>query len=201
MLTTGIPCIETEMKAMLVDINRLTALIGRPLKLMEVCGTHTVAIFRHGIRDIIPNEISLLSGPGCPVCVTSIRDVDSAIALSKLSGVVLGTFGDMMRVPGGVECLGDARAGGADVRVFYSPMDALKLAMDERRRQVVFFATGFETTSPLIAATLCDAEKRGVDNFFIYSTTIGLCEIPPVRIMASTSPCKTAHMAAISLPI
>jgi len=94
---------------MLDDIRRLMNLIGRPLKLMEVCGTHTVAIFRHGIRDIIPKEINLLSGPGCPVCVTSIKDVDSAIALAKLPGVVLGTFGDMMRVPGGVECLADAR--------------------------------------------------------------------------------------------
>lgn len=158
------------MKVMLDDIKRLMKQRGRPLKLMEVCGTHTVAIFRHGIRDIIPKEISLLSGPGCPVCVTSIRDVDSAIALAKLPGVVLGTFGDMMRVPGGVECLADARAEGADVRVFYSPMDALKLAMDEKDRQVVFFATGFETTSPLIAATLFDAAKRGINNFFIYST-------------------------------
>lgn len=158
------------MKGMLDDIERLMNQIGRPLKLMEVCGTHTVSIFRHGIRDIIPREISLLSGPGCPVCVTSIKDVDSAIALAKLPGLVLGTFGDMMRVPGGVECLADARAEGADVRVFYSPMDALKLAIDERNKQVVFFATGFETTSPLIAATLFDAEKKGVNNFFIYST-------------------------------
>ncbi|HXX81335.1 MAG TPA: hydrogenase formation protein HypD [Thermodesulfovibrionales bacterium] len=172
---------EYGMKAMLDDIKRVMNLMGRPLKFMEVCGTHTVAIFRHGIRDIISKEISLLSGPGCPVCVTSIRDVDSAIAISKLPGVVLGTFGDMMRVPGGVECLADARAEGADVRVCYSPMDALKLAKEEMDKQVVFFATGFETTSPLIAATLSDAEKKGINNFFIYSAH--KCVPPALRAL------------------
>src|SRR5512143_541023 len=101
---------------MLDDIKRFMNLMGRPLKLMEVCGTHTVAIFRHGIRDIIPGEIRLLSGPGCPVCVTSIKDVDAAIAMAKMTGVVLATFGDMMRVPGGEQTLNEARSEGADVR-------------------------------------------------------------------------------------
>ncbi len=157
------------MKEMLDELRRLTKRAGRPLKLMEVCGTHTVAIFRHGIRDVIPEEISLISGPGCPVCVTSIRDVDSAIALSRIPGVTLATFGDMMRVPGGRESLNDARSQGADVRVFYSPMDSLKLAMEEPEKEVVFFATGFETTSPLIAATVAEAGRRKVGNFSIYT--------------------------------
>ncbi len=153
------------MKEMLDELRRLADLWGKPLKLMEVCGTHTVAIFRHGIRDVIPDNISLISGPGCPVCVTSIGDVDSAIAISRIPGVILGTFGDMMRVPGGTESLNDARSEGADVRIFYSPLDALRLALENPGREVVFFATGFETTSPLIAATVAEAEKRDVKNF------------------------------------
>lgn len=158
------------MKAILNELKRMTGLIKRPLRLMEVCGTHTVAIFRHGIRDVIPKETALLSGPGCPVCVTSVKDVDAAVSMSKMTGVILATFGDMMRVPGGEQSLNDARSEGADIRIFYSPMDALRTAMEEKGREVVFFATGFETTSPLIAATVSEAERRGVDNFSIYST-------------------------------
>lgn len=149
-------------------IKVLAGRIGRPLKLMEVCGTHTVAIFRHGIRGLIPEGITLLSGPGCPVCVTSIKDVDTAVALAKTPGVALVTFGDMMRVPGGRTSLYGARAEGADVRVVYSPLDALKIAREEKGRKVVFFATGFETTSPLVAATVMTALREGIENFFIY---------------------------------
>jgi hydrogenase expression/formation protein HypD len=149
-------------------IHALSKEIGRPLKLMEVCGTHTVAIFRHGVRSLLPEGIRLLSGPGCPVCVTSIHDVDTAAALAKTPGVVLATFGDMMRVPGGEASLNDARADGADVRVVYSPLDALTLAAENPQMQVVFFATGFETTSPLVAGTLMEADARGVKNFSIY---------------------------------
>jgi hydrogenase expression/formation protein HypD len=137
---------------------------------MEVCGTHTVEIFRHGIRGLIPRTITLLSGPGCPVCVTSIHDVDVAIAIAKRPEVVLVTFGDMMRVPGGKQSLIEARSEGADVRVMYSPMEALKLAQTNTGKQVVFFATGFETTSPLIAATVYEARRIGVQNFSIFSS-------------------------------
>ncbi len=158
------------MKQLLEELHMLASRINRPLKLMEVCGTHTVEIFRHGIRSVIPKSIMLLSGPGCPVCVTSIRDVDAAISIAKRPGVILVTFGDMMRVPGGRQSLIEARSEGADVRVMYSPMDALKLAQVEKDRQVVFFATGFETTSPLIAATVFQAAKQGVPNFSIYSS-------------------------------
>ena len=124
------------------------ASIGRPIKFMEVCGTHTVAIFRHGIRDVIPKEISLLSGPGCPVCVTPIRDVDAAIAVAKRDDCLLTTFGDMMRVPGSKQSLFHVQAEGGHIRIVYSPMDALKLATEDKDKNVVFFATGFETTSP-----------------------------------------------------
>ncbi|MDA8098136.1 MAG: hydrogenase formation protein HypD [Nitrospiraceae bacterium] len=158
------------MKDLLQELKDLSAKINRPLKLMEVCGTHTVEIFRHGVRSILPSNISLLSGPGCPVCVTSIHDVDAAISIAKRPETVLVTFGDMMRVPGGKQSLMEARSEGADVRVMYSPMDALKLAQQAQQKQVVFFATGFETTSPLIAATVMTAAKQSVRNFSIYSS-------------------------------
>jgi hydrogenase expression/formation protein HypD len=150
-------------------INELMDKIGRPVKLMEVCGTHTVAIFRHGIRDVIPKSIKLLSGPGCPVCVTPIKDVDIAIAISRIEGCILSTFGDMMRVPGHKQSLYHAQAEGANIRIVYSPMDALKLAAENRDKNVIFFATGFETTSPSIAGTLFEAENLGIKNFSIYS--------------------------------
>jgi hydrogenase expression/formation protein HypD len=158
------------MRQMLDELHTLMKTINKPLKLMEVCGTHTVEIFRHGIRGLIPRTISLLSGPGCPVCVTSIHDVDVAIAIAKRPEVILVTFGDMMRVPGGKQSLIEARSEGADVRVMYSPMDALKLAQTDTGKQVVFFATGFETTSPLIAATVYEANRLGVQNFSIFSS-------------------------------
>jgi len=158
------------MKQMVEELHQLAKQISRPLKLMEVCGTHTVEIFRHGIRSIIPGSITLLSGPGCPVCVTAIRDVDAAISIAKRPGTVLVTFGDMMRVPGGRQSLLEARSEGADVRVMYSPLDALTLARNLPERQVVFFATGFETTSPLIAGTVFAAARGGVKNFTIFSS-------------------------------
>ncbi len=157
------------MKQMLEELHSLMKGINRPLKLMEVCGTHTVEIFRHGIRDVIPKSITLLSGPGCPVCVTSVRDVDAAIAIAKVPGVILATFGDMMRVPGGKQSMLEARSEGADIRVLYSPIDALALAQKEKEREVVFFATGFETTSPLIAGTIAHAEQTSVKNFTVYT--------------------------------
>jgi len=149
-------------------IAELAASIGRPLRLMEVCGTHTVAIFRHGIRALLPEGVALLSGPGCPVCVTAAGDVEAAMDLARRDGVVLATFGDMMRVPGAKESLGEAKASGADVAIVYSPLDALEAAA-KGDREVVFFATGFETTSPLVAATLQEADRRGIDNFSILS--------------------------------
>ena len=154
---------------MLEELHDLMKGVNRPLKLMEVCGTHTVEIFRHGIRDVIPKSITLLSGPGCPVCVTSVRDVDAAISIAKIPGVILTTFGDMMRVPGGSKSLLDARSEGADVRVLYSPLDALAIAQKEPKREVVFFGTGFETTSPLLAASIAHAEQAGIRNISVYA--------------------------------
>ncbi len=157
------------MKGVAGRIKKLSDSIGKPVKLMEVCGTHTVAIFRHGIRDVIPKEIGLLSGPGCPVCVTPIKDVDAAIAIAGMDGCLLTTFGDMMRVPGSKQSLYHAQAEGAHITIVYSPLDALKIAHENKDRKVIFFATGFETTSPSVAGTLFEAERTGADNFYIYS--------------------------------
>lgn len=157
------------MKNIVKKIRALMDSISKPVRLMEVCGTHTVSIFRHGIRDILSKDIILLSGPGCPVCVTPVKDVDTAIAIAKLDSVILVTFGDMMRVPGSKQSLNDAQAEGADIWVVYSPADALNLALENKGKRVVFFATGFETTAPSVAGTLFEAERRGINNFYIYS--------------------------------
>ncbi len=135
---------------------------------MEVCGTHTVAIFNHGIRSLLPANIRLLSGPGCPVCVTSIKDIDKAIAISLQDNSILCTFGDMMRVPGGRKSLSEAKAEGADIRVLYSPSDCLNLAKDMKDKKVVFFSSGFETTTPSVAAIVLEADRQMIDNFYIY---------------------------------
>lgn len=150
-------------------IHSLYARIGRPLHFMEVCGTHTVAIFRYGIRSLLPDGLSLLSGPGCPVCVTPIRDVDRSIAFSTAKGVILTTFGDMMRVPGSSKSLAEAKAEGAAVRIVYSPLECLDMAQDKGAEKVVFLSAGFETTVPSIAATLYEAERRAIPNFYVYS--------------------------------
>jgi hydrogenase expression/formation protein HypD len=170
-------------------IRELAASVGRPIRLMEVCGTHTVAIFRHGIRDLLPQEIQLLSGPGCPVCVTSVRDIDTVREVAKQKDVIVTTFGDMMRVPGDSKSLFHAKAEGCDIRIVYSPLDALKLADVNQDKKIVFFATGFETTSPLVAATLTEADSRKIENFYIYSVhkTVppalkGLLDAPDVCI-------------------
>jgi hydrogenase expression/formation protein HypD len=141
----------------------------RPLRIMEVCGTHTTAIFRHGIRNVLPETLTLLSGPGCPVCVTAQKDIDAFVALSREPGVIVTTFGDLMRVPGSGTTLARQKGEGADVRMVYSVFDAVTIAKQNPEKQVVFCAVGFETTIPTIAAAVLMAADQGVDNFFIYS--------------------------------
>jgi hydrogenase expression/formation protein HypD len=144
--------------------------VSRPVRLMEVCGTHTMAIFRHGIRSLLPETVELISGPGCPVCVTSAGDIDQIIELAANSGVILATFGDLLRVPGSQgKNLAEARAEGAGVEIVYSPSDALDIARNTDR-QVVFPAIGFETTIPVIAACVLEAKTRGIDNFRLLVT-------------------------------
>jgi len=141
---------------------------GRRFRVMEICGGHTHTIYRYGLHDVLPSNIELVHGPGCPVCVLPMGRVDAAIEIAKHEGVILATFGDMMRVPGSEGSLIDAQADGADIRMVYSPLDALKLAQQNPDRKVVFFAIGFETTAPSTAVTLLQAKKLGVRNFFVF---------------------------------
>ncbi len=151
----------------------------RPVRLMEFCGGHTHAILRFGIPDLLPANIVLRSGPGCPVCVTSAADLDRAIALARVPDVILTTFGDMMRVAGSHAggksrrdpvTLAQAKAGGADVRVVYSPLDALQIARENPTRPVIFLGVGFETTAPMVASAVLAAEAEGLTNFYVFGT-------------------------------
>jgi len=136
-------------------------------KLMEVCGSHTMAIARYGIRQMLPKNIKLISGPGCPVCVTANNYLDKAIALTRLPGIILVTFGDMMRVPGSTTSLEKERSDGGDIRVVYSTMDAINLARDNPDKEIIFLGVGFETTAPTIAASILQAENTNLDNYSV----------------------------------
>jgi hydrogenase expression/formation protein HypD len=141
----------------------------RPVRLMEVCGTHTVSIFRSGIRSLLPDTVTLLSGPGCPVCVTDQAEIDAFIEVCRQPGVIVATFGDLMRVPGTTSSLQRERAEGRDIRVVYSTMDALAVARKHPDRQVVFLGVGFETTAPTIAAAVFAAAAERLNNFLVLS--------------------------------
>ncbi len=151
----------------------------RAYKLMEVCGGHTHTIYKHGIEDLLPPEVDLVHGPGCPVCVIPMGRVDDAISIAERPEVTFATFGDMMRVPGARGSLLDAKARGADVRMVYSPLDALKIARQKADRDVVFFAIGFETTAPSTALTLLRARAEGIRNFSVFCNHVTI--IPAIR--------------------
>ena len=148
---------------------RITRVIKRPIRLMEVCGTHTVSIFKSGIRSLLPKTVSLLSGPGCPVCVTAQKEIDAFIALAREPDTIVTTFGDLIRVPGSGSSLQREKADGADVRIVYSTFDALTLARENPDKQVVFVGVGFETTAPTVAAAILAAGQQGLTNFFVIS--------------------------------
>ena len=168
------PTMATNIAA---DIARLSE--GRQLKLMEVCGGHTHTIYKHGVEDVLPPNIDLVHGPGCPVCVLPMGRIDDAIAIAETENVIFTTFGDMMRVPGSKKSLLDAKAQGADVRFVYSPLDALKLAKQNPEKQVVFFAIGFETTAPSTAVTLLRAQAEKIKNFSIFCNHVTI--IPAMK--------------------
>lgn len=149
-------------------ISAIKKISKKSVNLMEVCGTHTVAISRSGIRNLMPENINLLSGPGCPVCVTSQEDIDKIISLSKKENFIITTFGDMMKVPGSYSSLYKEKSEGKDIRVVYSAMDSLKIAEENKDKNVVFLGVGFETTSPTIAVSILEAKKRGLKNFYIF---------------------------------
>ena len=152
-------------------LNAIRELSDTPVRIMEVCGTHTMAIARSGLRQVLPETVKLISGPGCPVCVTPAAEIDQVLELSSCPGVTLTTYGDLMRVPGSVrgDDLRRRKALGADVRVVYSSMDALEIAKSEPERQVVFLGVGFETTAPGTALTVLEAMEQGVENFSLLS--------------------------------
>jgi hydrogenase expression/formation protein HypD len=157
---------DPELARQLAD--GIAAVSRRPIRLMEVCGTHTMSIFRHGIRSLLPETITLLSGPGCPVCVTAQSDIDAFIALARTPDVIVTTFGDLMRVPGTESSLQLERAAGADIRIVYSTFDALTIAGDHPDKHIVFLGVGFETTAPTVAASIAAARQMDFKNFFVY---------------------------------
>jgi hydrogenase expression/formation protein HypD len=152
---------------------------GRHYKIMEVCGGHTHTIYRYGVQDHLPESIELVHGPGCPVCVIPMGRVDDGIALAEQAGVILTCFGDMMRVPGGNGSFIDANARGCDIRMVYSPLDALRIARENPDRKIVFYAIGFETTAPSTALTIMRAKAEGITNFSVFCNHVTI--IPAIK--------------------
>jgi len=150
-------------------LRQIKGISKKKINLMEVCGTHTVAIFRNGIRKILPSNINLISGPGCPVCVTPIFYIDEIIALSRGEDFIITSFGDMMRVPGSTSTLEKEKTDGADIRIVYSTLDALQIACNNPYKKVVFMGVGFETTSPTIASAVLKAQNDEINNFAVLS--------------------------------
>lgn len=170
-------------KKLVGDIRTLCARKAAPMKFMEVCGTHTMAIHESGLKSLLSPEITLVSGPGCPVCVTEKRFIDHAVLIGKNFDACLVTFGDLIRVPGTYGSLGEFRSQGGAVRIVYSPMDCIEIALKEFPRPVVFLGVGFETTSPTIAATVKMAANSGIKNFFVLPAFKTIH--PPLNILAS----------------
>jgi hydrogenase expression/formation protein HypD len=168
---------------MVEEIRALAARIGRPLRFMEVCGTHTVAAFRAGIHSLLPDSVRLLSGPGCPVCVTPQGTIDAWLELARRPEVTLATYADMLRVTGATGSLERARGEGADVHVVLSALEALGLARRHPKREVVFAAVGFETTAPATAAVVAAARREGLANFS--ALTAHKLVVPAMRALLS----------------
>jgi hydrogenase expression/formation protein HypD len=152
---------------------------GRQYKFMEVCGGHTHTIYKHGLEDYLPESVTLVHGPGCPVCVIPMGRVDDAIAIAEQPDVIMTTFGDMMRVPGGSGSFVDSKAQGADIRMVYSPLDSLKIARQNPDKRVIFMAIGFETTAPSTAVTMLRAAAEGLKNFSVFCNHVTI--IPAIK--------------------
>jgi len=165
-----------SVQAVLKDIR---AMVTRPWVIMEICGGQTHAIMRYGLDQLLPPEVELVHGPGCPVCVTPLEQIDRALAIAEKSNVIFTSYGDMLRVPGSKRDLFSVRATGGDVRVVYSPLDALKIAQDHPQKEVVFFAIGFETTAPANAMSILQAHTLGIPNFSILASHV--CVPPAMR--------------------
>jgi hydrogenase expression/formation protein HypD len=176
-------------------VDQIHAVTTQPWAMMEVCGGQTHSIIRHGIDQLLPAGVEMIHGPGCPVCVTPLEIIDKALAIAEQPGVIFCSFGDMLRVPGSGKDLLSVKSGGGDVRVVYSPLDALKLAKDNPDRQVVFFGIGFETTAPANAMTVFQAKRQGISNF---SLLVSHVLVPPAIAAIMESPrCRVqAFLAA-----
>ena len=179
----------------LCEIRELSRHQKKPWRFMEVCGTHTVSIFRSGIRQMLPEQVELVSGPGCPVCVTPDSYMDKAIAYARRADVILATFGDMLKVPGSESSLGEEQAKGADIRIVYSPLDSISIARENPGKKVVFLAVGFETTAPTAAATVLEAERQGIENLCMLSAQK---LVPPALRMLLSDP--EVHVDGFLLP-
>lgn len=152
---------------MAANIRAMAERLTHPVNFMEVCGTHTMSIYQYGIRTLLPENVRLVSGPGCPVCVTPIGYIDKAVACTSDRSNIVATFGDMLRVPGSRSSLMEERAGGADIRIVYSPLDAVSLAKSNPERRVIFLGVGFETTAPAIAASILESARLGLKNYCV----------------------------------
>jgi hydrogenase expression/formation protein HypD len=162
---------DRQLVSIMVDnIRRMARQLKQPVNFMEVCGTHTMSIYQYGIRSLLPDSVRLVSGPGCPVCVTPVGYVDSALACAADSNNIVATFGDMLRVPGSQSSLMEQRALGADVRIVYSPLDAVVLARNNPDRRVVFLGVGFETTAPAVAASILESARQGLSNYCVLAS-------------------------------
>ncbi len=186
---------------LLQAIRRAVAGFSGTMTLMEVCGTHTMAVCQHGIRPLLPEQIRLISGPGCPVCVTPVAYLDHAVALARRADTLVATFGDMVRVPGSSTSLQREQARGAQIRVVYSPLDAVALAQKNPEKVVVFLGVGFETTAPAVAGSILQARKLGVKNYFVLTAhktmpapMAALTGDPELRVDGYLCP---AHVSAI----
>lgn len=162
---------DSKMTQVLAEMIRHTAgKLRKDVTLMEVCGTHTVAIFKSGLKSVLPGNVRLISGPGCPVCVTPNNYLDRAIALSRAEEITLCTFGDMMKVPGSSSSLEKEKTRGKDIRIVYSTQDALKIAQENPDKKIVFLGVGFETTAPTVASALKEARRKKIRNFYVLSS-------------------------------
>lgn len=166
-------------------IDQISKAVTKPWSIMEVCGGQTHAIMQYGLQELLPEEVTLLHGPGCPVCVTPLEQIDRALAIAARPEVIFTSFGDMLRVPGSDCDLMMLKAQGSDVRVIYSPLDAIKIAQDNPTREVVFFAVGFETTAPANAMAVKQASTLGLTN---YSQVVSHVLVPPALVAILTSP-------------
>ena len=176
-----------QAKWLLNEIERLLRPQKKTFRFMEVCGTHTVEIFRAGLRQLLPECVELVSGPGCPVCVTPDSYMDKAIAYAAKSEVIIATFGDMLKVPGSSSSLAEAQADGADVRIVYSPLDSIQLAKENPDKKIIFLAVGFETTAPAEAAAVYMARQQRLKNYFLLAAPK---LVPPAMELLLADDCR-----------